>query len=154
MWLALVAAFAVLVTPLLVVEPVTVRSVSMSPTFRSGDHVLIDKVTGRAHSPHRRDVVALRVPGSKELVIKRVVAVGGDEVGIEDGVLVVDGQPIQESFVDMATVDSTYFGPVSVPRGAVFVLGDNRANSYDSRRFGPVPLNDIVGRVVLTLWRP
>jgi signal peptidase I len=140
--------------PVLVAEPVRVGSGSMAPTYPAGQHVLVAKLGARAHHPHRGDIVAFHLPDLPDLLVKRVVAVAGDTVGIEDGVLVVNGQPRQESYVDYSTVDSTYFGPVAVPAGAVFALGDDRANSVDSRRFGPVPVADIVGRVVARVWPP
>ncbi|MDX6301721.1 MAG: signal peptidase [Nocardioidaceae bacterium] len=86
------------------------------------------------------------------LMIKRVVAEAGQRVGIADGVLVVAGHHVHENYVDPATVDGTYFGPVEVPRGSVFVMGDARAGSVDSRIFGAVPRTAIVGRVVRRLW--
>jgi signal peptidase I len=135
-----------------VTEPVRVHSSSMAPTLRSGDQILVEKRGSRAHHPDRRDIIAFRAPGSSELLIKRVVAVAGDTVAIADGVLVVNRKRVHESFVDYRLTDATYFGPVRVPTGAVFVLGDNRPDSIDSRVFGPVALNRIVGRVVVRLW--
>jgi signal peptidase I len=146
--IALLVAFTLIV----LAEPVRVSSNSMSPTFHSGNQVLVQKFGTRANHPHRRDVIAFHVPGSSELVIKRVVAVAGDSVGIADGVLTVNDKPLRESFVDYNLMDATYFGPVHIPPGTVFVMGDNRSDSVDSRTFGPVPVNDIVGRVVLRIW--
>jgi signal peptidase I len=154
MWPLAVLALLVGLTLVFVAEPVRVSSDSMAPTFHAGDHVLVAKVGARSHHPHRRDVIAFHLPGSSDLLIKRVVAVGGNSVGIADGVLVVNGRPVHESFVDYNLVDATYFGPVRVPRDTVFVMGDNRSNSIDSRRFGPVPVSDILGRVVLAIWPP
>jgi signal peptidase I len=145
-------ALVVVVTLVALAEPVRVSSSSMSPTYRSGNQVVIAKAGGRAHHPHRRDVIAFHVPGSSELLIKRVVGVAGDSVGLSDGVLVVNGQRVHESFVDYNLTDATYFGPVVVPPGTVFVMGDNRSDSIDSRLFGPVPRKDIVGRVVARIW--
>jgi signal peptidase I len=81
-----------------------------------------------------------------------VVAVGGDEVGIEDGYLVVNGHTVEEPYVDHRVLDGVYFGPVTVPPGSVFMMGDNRANSVDSRTFGPVRRDTIVGRVMVRIW--
>jgi signal peptidase I len=129
-------------------EPVQVSSNSMSPTLAAGTHVLVDKISSRAHHPRRRDIITFHLAGSSEQLIKRVVAVAGDTVGLADGVLVVDGAKINERFVDHAQMVSVYFGPVTVPSETVFVLGDNRADSVDSRTFGPVPLRDVTGRVL------
>ena len=87
-------------------------------------------------------------------MIKRVAALGGQTVAIADGVLKVDGAAVPESYVDRAEVDGTFFGPVRVLAGTVFVLGDQRLRSVDSRAFGPVPVGSIVGRVMLRVWPP
>jgi signal peptidase I len=131
-------------------EPMRVSSTSMVPTFRSGDEVLVDKLAYREDQPRRGDLVVF--DRSPDRLLKRVVAIPGDEVGIEDGVLVVNGRPVEEPAVDRRQVDGSYFGPAQVPAGTVFVLGDNRANSVDSRTIGPVPVTDLVGRIVLRLW--
>lgn len=150
--------FAVLVALLLtrafVAEPLRVSSTSMRPTLMSGDHVLVDKVGPRSHHPQRNDIIAFTIPGTGQLLIKRVAGVAGDVVGIEDGVLVVNSKPVHEPYVNAAEMDSVYFGPVVVPPGRVFVLGDNRANSIDSRRFGPVALSAVTGRVLGRIWPP
>lgn len=151
-WPLAVLAVLVVVTLMFVAEPVKISSDSMAPTYRVGDQVIVAKVG--SHQPQRRDVIAFHLPGSSDLLVKRVVGVGGDSVGIADGVLTVNGRALRERFVDYNLVDATYFGPVRVPRGTVFVMGDNRSNSIDSRRFGPVPVADILGRVVLTIWPP
>jgi signal peptidase I len=75
-------------------------------------------------------------------------------VAIRDGVLNLNRRARREPFVDYSRVDSVYFGPVVVPRGAIFVMGDERDNSLDSRTFGPVPEDRIVGRVALRIWPP
>ncbi|MDQ2750746.1 MAG: signal peptidase I [Actinomycetota bacterium] len=149
-----VITLLVALTLIFLAEPVRVSSSSMSPTFHSGNQVLVQKFGGRAHHPHRRDVIAFHVPGTSGLVVKRVVAVGGDSVGIADGVLTVNGTPVPESFVDYNLMDATYFGPIEVATGTVFVMGDNRSDSVDSRTFGAISVDDIVGRVVLRVWPP
>jgi signal peptidase I len=78
----------------------------------------------------------------------------GDRVGLEDGVLVVNGRRVREGYADPEAIDSVYFGPVTVPAGRVFVLGDNRANSQDSRDFGAVPTKNIMGRAIARVWPP
>ena len=145
--LALVAGAALL---LVAVEPLRVTSESMSPRLTAGDHVLVDKLSGRWQSPEVDDLVVFRDPEHGELVVKRVVALGGQTVALEDAVLVVDGVVRNEPQVDLTRIDSTYFGPVIVPSDAVFVLGDNRSESIDSRRYGAIEIDELVGRVLLT----
>jgi signal peptidase I len=144
---------AVLVGGSLVVEPVRVASGSMSPTYSTGDELLVRRSGLGADRPGRGDVVVLRALDGGGLLVKRVAAVAGDRVGIRDGRLVVNGDVVAEPYVDHARVDGTYFGPVDVPAGSVFVLGDNRSDSVDSRDFGPVPWARVEGLVVLRLWR-
>lgn len=146
--LALLGTLVVLLA--LALEPLRVGSASMSPTLAAGDQVLVDKLTGRWRPPAVGDVVVFHDPTGSELVVKRVVAVGGQTVAIEDGELVVDSTVRHEPQVDVSRIDSTYFGPVTVPGDAVFVLGDNRSESIDSRTYGAVKRSDLVGRVVLT----
>ena len=135
---------------LFALEPVRVHADSMQPTLRSGDEVLVDRLSLALRAPHRGEVVVANSPVG--LVVKRVAAVGGDTIGIEDGVLVVNGHREQERYVDYASIDGSYFGPVQVARGDVFLLGDNRGNSEDSRDFGAVPEDDVVGRLLVRIW--
>jgi signal peptidase I len=135
-----------------VAEPFRIPSESMQPTLRPGDQALVTKLD--AKSPHRGDLIAFHSPQNGEVLLKRVVAVAGDSVGLEDGVLVVNGRQIREAYADPDAIDSVYFGPVKVRDGTVFVLGDNRANSDDSRDFGAVRTDSIIGRAVARVWPP
>ena len=85
--------------------------------------------------------------------IKRVVAVGGQRVAIRDAELIVDEQRVDEPYVDHASIDGVYFGPVTVPAGSVFVMGDRRETSIDSRAYGPIRTADIDGRMLLRIGR-
>jgi signal peptidase I len=135
-----------------VAEPFRIPTESMSPTLRPGDQALVEKLG--AKSPERGQLVAFHSPQNGEVLLKRVVAVGGDTVGLEDGVLVVNGRKIHEAYADPDAIDSVYFGPVKVRAGTIFVMGDNRANSEDSRDFGAVRTDSIIGRAVVRLWPP
>jgi len=138
-----------------VAEPFAVPSASMLPTLRPGDHVVVDKLAYRFGDPGRGDLVVFHEPrGGDELLLKRVVAVGGQLIGIEDGVLHVDGHAVREPFVNRRLVDSVYFGPVRVPADEVFVMGDRREDSVDSRSFGAISRALIIGRVDLRIWPP
>ncbi|MFH9978981.1 signal peptidase I [Streptomyces sp. NPDC017179] len=134
----------------LLLVPVRVESTSMEPTLRAGDHLLVDERAYWRAAPRRGDLVVFDHGGSR--LVKRVVAVAGDTVGIEDGVLVVDGRPVTETAIDRRALDGLYYGPAHVPHGTVFVLGDNRRHSVDSRQFGPVPVGEVRGRVLLRWW--
>lgn len=135
----------------LLVEPVRLSADSMEPSYADGQLVLVDKLSTRLREVERREVVVVRSPVDGGLLIKRVVAVAGDVVGLEDGALVVNGERPRETFGGEG-MDGVYFGPVEVPPSHTFLLGDNRAASVDSRRFGAVPTDRIVGRVLCTLW--
>jgi signal peptidase I len=135
-----------------VAEPFRIPSESMAPTLEPGDQALVTKLGG---APARGDLVAFHAPRTGEVMLKRVVAAGGDSVGIEDGVLVVNGRKQREAYIaDPDAIDSVYFGPVDVARGSLFVLGDNRANSEDSREFGAVPADRVIGRATARVWPP
>ncbi|MCU1377125.1 MAG: signal peptidase [Acidimicrobiales bacterium] len=136
----------------LVAEPLRVTSVSMEPTLRAGDQLLVDKLSYRLHAPRRNDLIVFSRPGNGQLMVKRIVGLPGETVAIEDGVLVVNGRPRREPYVDQRMVDSVYFGPKTVPDDTVFVMGDNRGDSIDSRSYGPVEVEAIVGRVLWRMW--
>jgi signal peptidase I len=143
---------ALLLVRIFVAEPFRIPSQSMEPTLRPGDQALVSKVSG--HTPNRGDLVAFHSPQGGDILLKRAVAVGGDTVGLEDGVLVVNGRQIREPFVNQKSIDGIYFGPVKVKPGTFFAMGDNRANSDDSRDFGAVPDSSIIGQAVARVWPP
>ena len=149
---AAVLVFISVVLAVLVFEPFTVRSSSMTPTLLTGDQILAERLTPRFGHLERGDLVVFKAPATRALMVKRVVALAGDRVGLADGRLVVNGHRRAEAYVDLASVDSVYFGPEVVPAGSVFVMGDDRADSVDSRDFGPVPLDRVLGRVLWRLW--
>jgi signal peptidase I len=143
-----VAAVVVLVAlRIWVIQPLWVSSASMEPTVPEGSIVLLY----RQGDPVQGALVSFRNPAGTDTVLKRVVAVGGQTVAIEDARLYVDGAAVPEPFVDHSRIDGTYFGPVTVPEGHVFVMGDNRAASIDSREFGPLPQEAVEATVV---WPP
>ena len=143
-----VTLLAVVVVAQLSLRLVSVTSSSMAPTVPDGSRALVRTWQLPGATPERGALVVARVPGGA-VVVKRLVARAGDTVALRDGRLHVNDRPLEESSVDLDTVDGTWFGPVRVPAGRVFLLGDNRAESWDSREFGPVALDDVVGEVVL-----
>ena len=141
------------VVRVLLVEPVVVRQESMEPTLSDGDTAVVSKWCRWTGTWGRGDVVAVRSPVDGGLLVKRIVATAGHRVGLRDGRLAIDGVAAPPDAASEA-IDGTYFGPVRVPAGAVFVMGDNRGRSVDSRKFGPVDEDDVVGCVVAVAWPP
>jgi len=111
-------------------------------------------------TPERGDIVVLHPPSpatSDKPYIKRVIGVAGDTVEVKDGGVYINGTRLDETYVDQGNVsqcglNQQYCGPINVPDGFVFVMGDNRENSEDSRYFGLVPVDNIVGKTWLTYW--
>lgn len=130
-----------------------VLSSAMAPTLTRGQFVLADTSIYKKHPPSRGDIVAYEaVKYNREIFIQRIVALPGDTVEIRDGKLLLDGVLVDESYVPLDSALTPYsreLTPVVVPKGAVFILGDNRDNSKDSRFDGPVALLDIVARVFM-----
>jgi signal peptidase I len=144
---AVVAGLFLLVSGVLPVQAVRVPSDSMAPTVAAGDHLLLDK---RKRGAEVGDVVVLQDPMGGGPIVKRVVAVGGDEIGFEDGILVRNGRPVAEPYTE-DFLDGVYHGPYVIPEGQLWVLGDNRFDAIDSRDFGPVDAAAVLGHVELRL---
>lgn len=155
-WWPVVAVLllALVVTRSFFFEPFKTEGPSMEPTLRSGDQVLVEKRAYRDDLPRRGDLVVFHAPRTGEVTLKRAIGLPGDTVAIEDGVLVVDGRRQHESYADPDAIDSVYFGPVRVRPGTVFLLGDNRLDSRDSRDFGAVAQGELIGRVRGLIWPP
>jgi len=136
-----------------VAQAFQVDQYSMEPTLLPHDRVLVGKFMYRLREPARGDVIVLRYPRNPERnYIKRVVGLPGETIRIARGKVFVNGKPITEPYFDGEVVGE--FGPLRVPPDAVFVMGDNRNNSEDSRAFGPLKKQLIVGQAVLIYWPP
>jgi signal peptidase I len=123
---------------------------SMQPNLYQGERVMIEKVSYRLHLPERGDIVVADRPGDEVSLIKRVVGLPGETIEVRGGHAIIDGQPIVEPWV--ADFGGPDYGPAEVPEGYVFIMGDNRPDSRDSRSIGPVPVSTIDGRVWLVYW--
>jgi signal peptidase I len=138
-----------------VVEAFWIPSASMVPTLKYGDRVLVNKFIYRFTEPQRGDIVVFKsVEGDGQDLIKRVVGVPGDEIAVRGGKLFVNGEPQKEPYVNKKYPDRSFYAPTTVPKDHVFAMGDNRANSQDSRVFGPVPEKNIEGEAFLRFWPP
>jgi signal peptidase I len=126
---------------------------SMVPTLLVGDRVFANKFIYRFAEPERGDIVVFEdVEGGEDDLIKRVVAVAGDRVRVNAGVLKVNGEFQEEPYVKPQFPDGNIYGPEKVPEGYVFVMGDNRGNSADSRVFGLLPVENIEGEAFVRFW--
>lgn len=123
---------------------------SMLETLQDRQIVAVNKLCYLTARPQRGEIVVCRYPGDSRNFVKRVVAVEGDTISVRDSVTYLNGQALDEEFVTYAAVSD--FGPVTVGRDEAFVMGDNRANSHDSRSEGPLPVSMIRGRVFAVVY--
>lgn len=131
---------------------VIVQQHSMQQTYDPGDHLIENKWIYRVSSPERGEVVILQDPFQERRLIKRVTAVAGDVIDMQDGKLIINGQVQREPYVWGKTESKGLSMPYTVPEGEVFVIGDNREISEDSRSFGSVPIHLIEGKIVGKVW--
>ncbi len=135
-------------------ERIRVESISMQPTLFPGDFVIVNKLAYRFNNnPGRGDVIVFRYPPDPDSTpyIKRVIGLPGDQIHIADGNVFVNGQQLIEPYLTLTTRQG---GDWSVPAKQLFVLGDNRNNSRDSRAWGFVPFENIIGRAELIYLPP
>jgi signal peptidase I len=128
-----------------------VLGLSMEPRIHSGEFVLINTLAYRLGHIRRGDIVAFQHDSpTPQTYLKRVVGVPGDRVSIDRGNVSIDGKPLEERYVRFRDAQSE--PAVAVPADGVYVLGDNRANSDDSRNWGILPVRDVIGKAIVTLW--
>ena len=143
-------------------ESYIVPSGSMLDTIQLGDRIWGEKVSYRFREPEPGEIVTFDNPsGDSTILVKRVIAVGGQTVDLVDGKVVVDGVELNEPYVqgkrsdpilkNMPGIDPITY-PLTVPQGCVWVMGDNRTNSADSRYFGPVDTSRIAAHALFTYW--
>jgi signal peptidase I len=178
--LAIVIAFLV---KTFVAQAFFIPSGSMIPQLDIGDRVVVSKVSYDLHDPNRGDIIVFDAPPgapgvqqqskrtgvggvvrdvfesigvlqpSTEEYIKRIIGLPGETVQGKDGHVFINGQELVEPYLPPGTMTSD-FGPIAVPKGGLWVMGDNRSNSSDSRVFGPIRRNTVVGRAILRVWPP
>lgn len=139
-----------------VIQPYVIPSGSMEPTIEISDRILANKYIYRFEDPKRGDIVVLDDPtGSVQTLIKRVIATEGQTVDLQDGKVVVDGVPLDEPYTHGKPSEPMEVQmPYTVPADSVWLMGDNRTNSADSRVFGAVPLSSVRGKAICRFWPP
>ena len=168
-WVAVIvgALVVALVVKTFLFQAFFIPSASMEPTLEEGDRVLVNKLSYDLHDIRRGDVVVFELPpdkvgpdGIKDL-IKRVIGLPGDVIETRDGVVYVNDRRLEEPYLPDGTLTgdpSNGNNPAierqTVPEGSIFVMGDNRANSHDSRYAdrGPIPIDSVVGRAFVLVW--
>jgi len=165
-----VAVAVVLTVKVEVANPYRIPSASMEPTLRCArpaagcdgsfsDRVIANRLAYRFHDPHRGDIVVFNAPAEAAqqcdeggTYVKRIVGLPGEVVSERDGVAYIDGKQLAEPYVDPHRRDHMTRSWPRLPAGEYFVMGDNRAASCDSRVWGPVPRENLIGPVLLTYW--
>ncbi|MET3546068.1 signal peptidase I [Paenibacillus favisporus] len=167
-WLKAIIIALILVALIrwLLFKPFIVDGPSMQPNFHTGERLIVNEILYDIRAPHRGEVIVFHVPSEGKDFIKRVIAVAGDTVKVEGDTVTVNGKKVNETYIQGA-IDASHkagqmyndkdfpnsaFPDGKVPEGHVFVMGDNRSDSTDSRMIGYVPLGDIVGRADLIFW--
>jgi signal peptidase I len=168
-------AIAVLIKTFLI-QPFWIPSESMAETIQVNDRVMVNKLAYQWGEPQRGDVVVFRDPAEPDVeesipeavirsvleaigirtrgrddLIKRVIGLPGETLTIENNRVLVDGDPISEPYLT-DTVTMADEGPFTVGDDEVFVMGDNRQFSFDSRRFGTIAYDDLIGKAFITIW--
>ncbi|MCK9497715.1 MAG: signal peptidase I [Candidatus Colwellbacteria bacterium] len=152
----LVAFLPLFVSYHFLARPFLVQGASMEPNFQTGNYLVVDIISYKFGNPERGDVVVFRYPGNRSLYyIKRVIGLPGERVTLMSGNIFINGEVLKEnyipSYVETDAFDETDF---LLGEEEYFVMGDNRSSSFDSRSWGPLGKNDIVGVVKMRVWPP
>jgi signal peptidase I len=170
--LLVVVVVAVLIAVLLrafVVATYSIPSGSMEPTLQIGDRIVVDKLSYHLHGVDRANIVVFSTPPKENCagppvsdLVKRVIGLPGETISLSGGRVVINGHVLPEPWLPPAARTATTAGPSAapytlrrpykIPSGDVYVMGDNRAQSCDSRYWGPIPQSTIVGKVDLRIW--
>jgi signal peptidase I len=142
------------------IQTFIIPSKSMTPTLHVGDRILVNKLSVDFGSIHTGDVIVFKAPprvncleGGITDLVKRVIGLPGQHLTSKGNTIYVNGKALKEPWTYFPTI-GTPIGHVTVPKGRYFVMGDNRANSCDSRVWGTVPRKDIIGKAFVRVWPP
>ncbi len=150
-----IAVAAALLIRHFVLETYQVNGVSMEPTLQNGERIMVNKLALRFGPPRIGEVIVFHPPlNTPDDFVKRIIALGGQTFSMRSGTVYVDGQVQPEPYLPSAWRSTDSFPSVTVPKGDVWVLGDHRGDSEDSRIFGPVPITSIRGVAEVIWWPP
>lgn len=131
---------------------IRVDGFSMEPTLKSGEFVIVNKLAYKLGDPKPGDVIVFHYPRDPEQeYIKRIIGLPGDHVRISNGKVYVNNQLIEEPYIAAPPMYETAW---DIPENTLFVLGDNRNNSSDSHNWGPVPMENVIGKAFFVYWPP
>lgn len=156
----LIAVVLVIIIRVFIFKPFIVDGPSMQPNFYTGERLIVSEWVYHLRKPHRGEVVVFHATEEKDY-IKRVIALPGETIAIADGKVLVNGKALDEPYIADAMKRykeetggeyNATFQEQKVPEGTVFVLGDNRVDSTDSRVIGPVAYDKIIGRADIVFW--
>lgn len=135
-------------------QPFFIPSGSMIPTLYKGDRIIVSKLSYRFHPPQRGDIIVFHYPlNPKKTYVKRLIGLSGEKVLLSGGKLYINDKVVPEPYLPRGTFFYD-FGPVKVPEGSYFMLGDNRMNSEDSRVWGFLDKQLIIGKAMVLYWPP
>jgi len=153
--IVLAAAVSATLIRIYILEPFIVPTPSMEPMLVVGDKVIINKLAYKFGSVKRGDIVAFHSPLEEKDLVKRVIAIEGDEITLTtEGEIFINGEKIVEDYLPSNEGIFYINQTVNVGENELFVMGDNRNNSFDSRFFGTIPEDDVFGEFVIIYWPP
>ncbi len=134
------------------IQPFFIPSSSMESTLKPNDRVLVNKVIYRIRPPQRQEIIVFSSPHEQNKdLIKRIIGIGGDTLEIKDGTIFINGNKVEEDYT-VSDKDPTNYGPIKIPPNSFFMMGDNRPFSQDSRFFGVIAKDDIIGKAFIIYW--
>lgn len=135
-----------------VAQRTIVHDVSMQPTLYEGDNLIVEKISPKTGNLHRGDIIVFYEPLEKRQLIKRLIAVEGDTVEIKDGKVFINGEATVENYTKEGFTSPGEYNNLTIEKGHIFVLGDNRGNSRDSRSLGLIKVSQVTGKAIFRFY--